>query len=135
MDLGIIYRRAMSAAQRHGWDETELARQAMGESKKDTVRNWRRRLEADPPGKPGANMATVQSIATVLKVPLSWLTGDGPDDYDEYERAEEIKQQLLVIFESLPTSNWKSQLLIDAQRLKQLAQTPNEPPIPPRKDG
>lgn len=94
MDMNKILARIHARIAELGTSEAAVSEKATGSP--DTIRNWRRRAEKG--GKPGASTGTIQPVADALDVPLDWLLGNGPDDYEEYRGGDGDRDKLIRVY-------------------------------------
>jgi transcriptional regulator with XRE-family HTH domain len=100
MDMPKILARIEAELDRQNLKAATVSRRATNSS--DTIRNWRRRVEAGE--KPGASMDNLEAIAIDLDVPFDWLIGNGPDDLEAYRNEAGIRDRITAIVRALPSS-------------------------------
>src|SRR5690606_27396623 len=115
MALRTILRRIdIWLAEHDGMTDAELSRMATGST--DTIRNWRRRVEREED--PGAGVKALQAIANAMRVPRSWLEGDGPDDLKSVKRD---RKRLTTLYDAFRTEAFRQaairqiEALLDAE--------------------
>lgn len=99
---------------KRGTSAAAISREATGSP--DTIRNWRRRV--DKGQEPGASTATLEPIARSLGVPVEWLTGDGPDDYDEFVERQADSKRVKDIFDSMTDPHLRTVAMEQMRALK-----------------